>query len=309
MGEIWIKEAEQLHPLGTPGTMAGGAPKAIAHVTVSPSGGAWFSTMDRVLTSNRSEPHLLYDPLTDRLGQYFPLNVSARALVGGTGPVSTNKAGSVVIQIEFIANPIPAFTTYWKPGPNFRAMMRAIRSWGVPDVFPMGPCAASYGGKRRASFSTYQSRAGWYGHCDVPYNDHWDPGPIDQAAFFAAAAITKPKEWYEMPLDPQTAAQILALVEQGTQKTVGSWKITTNDTAVAPDANGVRWVNIGTYLGRFISRRADVGYARDQMLAAADPAKLADALAARMPAGNAPTAEELQAAILGAIATLTNPKE
>ena len=42
----------------------------------------------------------------------------------------------------------------------------------------------------RQTWETYLATGGWWGHCHVPENDHWDPGPIDQAAFFAAAGIT-----------------------------------------------------------------------------------------------------------------------
>lgn len=197
MGEVWIPEAENLRPAGTAGTMSGRGPaRAIPHVTVSPSGisskgTVWFDRMHQVLIAKKAEPHLLYDPVTDRLGQYFPLNRSARALMNGGKEISHNKVGEVCIQIEFVAQP-DGFTRYWKPGPNFRAMMRAIRSWGIPDQFIARP-AKSYGDDVRASWSTYKTRGGWFGHCHVPDPEtHWDPGPIDVAAFFAAAPITAP---------------------------------------------------------------------------------------------------------------------
>ena len=197
----WTKEAEDLAARGTSGTMAGGTAKAVLHVTVSPSGGDWFSTMHRTLTANRAEPHYLYDPVTDRLGQYFALDRSARSLRTGVGRHSVNKFGSRVIQIEVVADADDPFTRHWKPGPNFRAMMRDIRANGVPDRWIARP-ARSYAdaGALRVSYAAYEQWSGWLGHCHVPgQNDprhekprfgHWDPGPIDTAAFFGGAPRT-----------------------------------------------------------------------------------------------------------------------
>jgi hypothetical protein len=191
MGERWIKEAEDLRPNGSAGVMSRnhGGVKVTWHVTVSPSGGTWFDAMHRVLTNKKSEPHLLWDPLTDRLGQYFPLDTGGRAL-GNDGDRPTNRDGTINIQIEVVGMP-DGFTRYWKPGPNYRAMMRAIRSWGIPDVWPAGPVSPSGRADQQVprSWSAYV-KSGHFGHCHVPGNSHWDPGPIDTRAIFTAAPTT-----------------------------------------------------------------------------------------------------------------------
>jgi len=207
MPERWIAEAEQLTPSGAPGTMSGVGPaRAICHVTVSRPGS--FDAMHRVLTDKQGEPHLLYDWATDRLGQYFPLDRSARALKRGARDVSCNKVGTVCIQIEFCAMP-DGFTRYWTPGPNFRALMRAIASWGITPQF-VARANTSAGDNVRQTWETYLATGGWWGHCHVPENDHWDPGPIDQAAFFAAAGITT-QEDENMPL---TTADVNAIWDE-----------------------------------------------------------------------------------------------
>lgn len=199
MATRWTKEAEDLLAAGSSGALAGGTAKAVLHVTVSPSGGDWFAKMHRTLIGNKAEPHYLYDPRTDRLGQYFALDRSARALCTGAGPHSANKTGSRVIQIEVVADAAAPFTKTWRPGPNFRAMMRDIRANGVPDRWITRP-AKSYGDAAtlRASYAEYAAWSGWLGHCHVPGQNgpkegpafgHWDPGPIDTAAFFAAAPV------------------------------------------------------------------------------------------------------------------------
>jgi hypothetical protein len=173
MAELWIPEAEDLAALGTSGIMEGGQPKVTWHVTVCPSGVKadgkhWFDLMHRVLRSKEAEPHILWDPVTDRLGQYFALNRSARALAND-GTRRTNGSGLVNIQIEVVAY-ADDFTRYWKPGPNYRALLRAIRSWGVPDFWPGGmPCD-----QPSRSWTNY-IKAGHFGHVHVPGNDHVDP--------------------------------------------------------------------------------------------------------------------------------------
>ena len=224
----WTAEAEDLKPNGSPGTLMGvGGAKAIPHVTVSGPGS--FSAMRDVLTNKKAEPHYLYDFKSDRLGQFFPLDVSARALFNpGTLPGSPNKAGTRVIQIEFVSWPgtkdgLPrngAPTTKggmtaspdWNPGPNFRAMMRDIRANGVPDLFPFG---ATDPGTPRAPWGTYLNGSGWFPHSTVPGNVHWDTGTLNLTAFFAAASTTTttPEEYDIMAV--KTDQELLALIEKG----------------------------------------------------------------------------------------------
>ncbi|MFD7554106.1 hypothetical protein ACFV9E_06150 [Streptomyces sp. NPDC059835] len=194
MGEIWIPEAIRLGD----GVIAGAGamdtpnnpPRAVWHTTEGSSGtaAAFQSTADYLMSENY-EPHILYDPKTDMLGQFGPLNQSAKALVNA-GSVRTNRTGRVCIQIEVMAKAGTAFTGYWKPGKNFRALLRAIRSWGIPDEWPAGRLAQSYSDDSPRPLNTWLTRGGHYGHSNVPGNDHWDPGAIDRAALLAAGAAT-----------------------------------------------------------------------------------------------------------------------
>ncbi|WDM16733.1 peptidoglycan-binding protein LysM [Streptomyces lavenduligriseus] len=190
MGEIWIKEAERLGDGSIGGAMdtPSAPPRVVWHTTESGTGNASFDAVGKYLISISAEPHILYDPTTDRLAQYGPLNQSARALKND-GLTRTNRTGRVCIQIEVLGKASAPFTKTWKPGPNFKALMRAIRSWGVPDVFPMGKPAAKASATVR-SRTTWATEGGHYGHCNVPGNDHWDPGAIDTRALFAAAPRT-----------------------------------------------------------------------------------------------------------------------
>ena len=149
--------------------------------------------MIRVLNNKSAEPHVLYDPVTDRLGQFMPLNVSGRALKND-GTTRTNRVGKVCIQIEVIARSAKPFTGYWKPGKNFRAFMAALRSWGIPDVQPAGPfpkfVAVGTGGynspENDRDRATWLNRGGHYSHSQIPGNNHGDPGGVSFPAMLAA---------------------------------------------------------------------------------------------------------------------------
>lgn len=196
MGEIWIPEAEKLGDRVIGGAMdTSNAPaRAVWHVTEGSYGtNAAFDGTADYLIEKGYEPHILYDPTTDRLGQFGPLNQSAKAL-GNAGSVRTNRTGKACIQIEVMAKAARPFTGYWKPGKNFRALMRAIRSWGVPDVWPAGALSKSGTDDVSRSLSTWNGSGGHYGHCNIPGNDHWDPGAIDKAALLGAGASPKPPE-------------------------------------------------------------------------------------------------------------------
>lgn len=196
MGEIWIPEAERLGD----GVIAGAGamdtpnlpPRAVWHTTEGSSGtsAAFHDTADYLMSENY-EPHLLYDPKTDQLGQFGPLNQSAKALANA-GSTRTNRTGRVCIQIEVMARASAPFTGYWKPGKNFAALLRALRSWGIPDAWPAGALSKSGSDDVSRSLTTWTTKGGHYGHCNVPGNDHWDPGAIDRGALLSTGSMPTP---------------------------------------------------------------------------------------------------------------------
>lgn len=185
MGTVWIPGAVRLGDGAIGGAMDSPElpPRVVWHTTESGAGNAAFDAVGAYLIKQGSEPHLLYDPTTDRLGQFGPLDRSARAL-RNDGDSRTNRTGRVCVQIEVLARAATPFTGYWKPGPHFAALMAAVRSWGVPDV---------WAGRTR-SRSDWRGKGGHFGHVHVPGNDHWDPGAITPAALFAAAGGAAPKQ-------------------------------------------------------------------------------------------------------------------
>lgn len=193
MGTRWIPEAEDLKPVGGHNPMSGvGGPRATLHCTVS--GTHQFNDMHRVLIHKRAEPHLLYSFRDDRLGQYFPLDRAARSLGRSYGMAySNNRVGSVNIQVEVVGT-VDDWTARsdWNPGPNFRAMMRAIRSWGIEPkpIYRFAQTAADRSRvvMDRTWLTSSKGGGRWWGHCHYPApENHWDPGRVNVARFFAAA--------------------------------------------------------------------------------------------------------------------------
>ena len=185
-----------------------GPPRVVWHTTEAPPGvPAMFGRMRDVLTKKSAEPHILIDPVTDRCGQFLPFGVSGRAL-RNAGDVRNNRVGPACIQIEVIAYAETPFTDYWQPGPNWLALMAAIRSWDIPDVFPAGPPPRWVPGRGNTpqdprSLTVWLSRGGHYGHSQVTGNDHGDPGGIDTEALLAL----RPQE-DDMPLTPDDVRKI-----------------------------------------------------------------------------------------------------
>lgn len=182
-GQVWIPGVERLgsgsigYAMDTPEN----PPRTVWHTVEAPSGSRWFDSMASYLISVHYEPQVLYDPVSDRLGQFGPLNQSSRALKNEASGRHTNREGLVCIQVEVCGYASKPFTDGWNPDqkPNFQKLCNAMRSWGVPDSWPAGPPSPYPNGSKPRNSTTWRTRGGHYGHCDVPGNDHGDPGAID----------------------------------------------------------------------------------------------------------------------------------
>jgi hypothetical protein len=192
-GPAYIDGAERLGRQAIGGAMdhPESGPRFTWHVTVSPQG--YFTSMASYLIAAGFEPQVLYDPKTDRLGQFGPLTQSGRALQND-GARRTNREGKVNIQVEVVAMPSPPWTDGFDPAakPNFRKLLAAGRAHGIPDVWPAGPPVSSSSQAMPRTRSIWQSKGGHYGHCHVPNNSHWDPGGIDISKVPGKAVTPKP---------------------------------------------------------------------------------------------------------------------
>jgi hypothetical protein len=155
-------------------------PRAVWHTTESPAGGNYFTSVAAYLIRAGFEPQVIYCPVTDRLGQFGPLNLSARALEND-GTHRTNRTGKVCIQVEVLGRAASPWTKGFDPKakPNFRRLLAAIRAHGIPDVWPVGAPPATAAAATERPRATWENKGGHYGHSQIPGQHHWDPGAID----------------------------------------------------------------------------------------------------------------------------------
>lgn len=164
--------------------MAGGPPRVTHHITWdaldSKGRQPSFDAVRNYLVSAGFEPTLMVCPFTGRIAQFLPANRSAFAVQNKPGGVETNRQGSVNVQVEWFFTPgcvvngnkYAALTD--TPMRGLAEVMTLARSWGIPDVWPLG--VPDWRSRRDANVWTQQ--AGHYGHSQVPENSHTDPGPL-----------------------------------------------------------------------------------------------------------------------------------
>ncbi|MDX3183473.1 peptidoglycan-binding protein [Streptomyces sp. ME02-7008A-1] len=189
MPDLWMPNATRLD-IGDHAPTDGGPAKAIAHITwdrnataAKPAALVPYENLRDYFGKNSAgraaAPHVLWDPFTGRVTQFLPASSRSKSLADRAGGTRTNRAGSVVIQVEAL------FFPYCKvdgkvyarlvdtPCKGWAELNAWIRSWGVPDTWPMGTPKDFVG---RRNETTWRTKAGWYRHADVPENDHQDPG-------------------------------------------------------------------------------------------------------------------------------------
>jgi hypothetical protein len=174
----------------------GNPPRTTWHTTESPAGASYFTSIALYLIRVGAEPQVIYDPVSDKLGQFGPLTQSGRALQND-GARRTNREGKVNIQVEVLGRAAAPWTKGFDPDkkPNFRKLLAAMRAHGIPDVWPAGKPAATAAAVAKAgrSRTTWQGKGGHFSHGQVPGNSHWDPGAIDTTIVPGkASSSTKP---------------------------------------------------------------------------------------------------------------------
>lgn len=191
--------------------MVGGPARAVEHITwdVLHPDGSRVATMEGLanyLESKGFAPTVMIDPFVGISSaiQFYYADEGSSALVNAAGGTETNNEGSVCIQCEWFFTPGTVYegktyaTLADTPMKGLAEYLEWCESWGVPSVWPMG----EPDWKSERDTKVWQTKAGHYGHSQVPENDHTDPGPMllvptqqedsmalifkDQAAFEAA---------------------------------------------------------------------------------------------------------------------------
>lgn len=189
VSDLWMPGAERFS-IGNTAPTDGGPAKAVAHITwdrnaskAKPQDLMPYANLRSYFGDNVSgravAPHLLWDPFTGRVVQFFPANSRSLSLSDRVGGTRTNRAGSVVIQVEALFFPWCRVggKTYESlvdtPCKGWDELHSWVASWGVADCWPMGK---PNGFVSKRDERIWRIRSGWYAHSQVPENDHTDPG-------------------------------------------------------------------------------------------------------------------------------------
>lgn len=187
MPDLWMPGAQHAD-VGNHAPTDGGPAKAIAHITwdknataSAPEDLVPFTNLKSYFTGTGSgvAPHILWDPFHGTFAQFLPANSRSFSVEDHPGGTRTNRAGSVVLQVETLFFPYCRVNgkVYARlidtPCAGWDELHAWVKSWGVPDVWPMGR-PTSFTSNRNES--TWETHAGWYAHAQVPENVHTDPG-------------------------------------------------------------------------------------------------------------------------------------
>lgn len=126
-----------------------------------------------------------------RLEQWIPFGNYATALQNDPGGVETNRRIRVQIELAGYSSLQP-----WLPADKEQTVQLAsFMEWAkhnldipesrpFPDTLQSGVIWATEGNPRRRS-GLFTRTPGWYGHVEIPENDHWDPGSLKTRVLLA----------------------------------------------------------------------------------------------------------------------------
>ncbi|WP_051844208.1 hypothetical protein [Streptomyces sp. NRRL S-813] len=181
MPDLWMPGAAR-HSIGNTGAMDGGPARAVWHITSNSKDWTFANELGWFTGGGASvAPHLLWDPFTGEIAQFFPADSRALALQNA-GDVRTNRTGRYCVQIEIVftenetVNGKRYATVRDTPCNGLDKIMAWLRSLGITDTWPGG--APTGFARDTVAMDTWQTRGGHYGHNQIPGNSHVDPGPM-----------------------------------------------------------------------------------------------------------------------------------
>lgn len=198
MVDLWMPGAAR-HAVGNTGAMNGGPARAVWHITSNDKDwtfkneNGWFTGGGAAVA-----PHLLWEPFTGEITQYFPADSRSLSLQNA-GDVKTNRTGRYCIQIETVftagetVNGKKYNSVRETPCKGLDQIMAWLRSLGIADVWPGGAPTAF--ARDTVSLDAWLKLGGHYGHNQVPGNSHVDPGPMPD--LFAAPVVKPTTPVYE----------------------------------------------------------------------------------------------------------------
>lgn len=119
-------------------------------------------------------PHIMWDPFTGYMEQYYPANVGARALSRWNEDGRHNVQVEIYFAVGVVRDGKKFNTVAETPCVGFAGLLDWMDSLGIPRTWPMG--APTFG--RRDNADVWNTQGGHYGHSQVPGENHVDPGPM-----------------------------------------------------------------------------------------------------------------------------------
>lgn len=181
MTDFWCPDADK-HDVGNRGAMEGGPSRATWHITSNATDHSFHNELGWFTGGGRDvAPHLLWDPFTGEIAQFFPADSRSLSLQNA-GSVRTNRTGKYNIQIEIVftegetVNGKVYHSVKETPLKGLGAIVAWLRSLGIVDAWP-GGVPTSFA-RDTVSLDTWLHQGGHYGHNQVPGNSHVDPGPM-----------------------------------------------------------------------------------------------------------------------------------
>ncbi|MGW0996420.1 endolysin [Streptomyces sp. NPDC002520] len=181
MVDLWMSGAAR-HSLGNAGAMNGGPARAVWHITSNAKDWTFANELGWFTGGGAgTAPHLLWDPFTGQIAQFFPADSRSLSLQND-GEVKTNRTGVYCVQIEIVftagetVNGKRYASVRETPCKGLGQIMTWLRGLGIADTWPGGAPAAF--ARDTVSLDTWLHRGGHYGHNQIPGNSHVDPGPM-----------------------------------------------------------------------------------------------------------------------------------
>lgn len=169
--------------------------------TSAPAAGVTHTTETKQLPaySTGACPHLTIGPRSARgrseIFQHVPFGQIATALQNDAGGIETNRLVRCQIEIVGYSSLVP-----WLPADDEQAMQIAsVFEWAAkeldipehrpfPDRLEHGVVWAVEGNPRRRA-AKFGKQPGWFKHCEVPENDHWDTGSLEESVLLGESPI------------------------------------------------------------------------------------------------------------------------
>jgi hypothetical protein len=181
MADLWMPGAAR-HPVGNTGAMEGGPARAVWHITSNAKDWTYNNELGWFTGGGASvAPHLLWDPFTGQIAQFFPADSRSLSLENA-GSVRTNRTGKYCIQIEIVftegetVNGRRYASVRETPCKGLDQITAWLRSLGIADSWPGGSPTGFV--RDTVAMDTWTGHGGHYGHNQVPGNHHVDPGPM-----------------------------------------------------------------------------------------------------------------------------------